>query len=243
MSLLEELKKEKSQNNGSNLLNELKQERQKSLSGFEVLTQAVQNLPSSAAQLVSDVTMPIRHPIQTVQSLASLGRGVFQLATPGEQPDEATAKAVGQFFANRYGSLEGFKNAFAKDPLGIVSDVSLVLMGGGGIAAKVPGLTGQIAQKVGKVGTAIDPVLASGKAISATTKGVGKVIAPLLGTTTGSDLPGYLMDLDEISSETQCDESTASATTGNFFSWGTDPDDSGNVIGNVNEMSNYVGAV
>ena len=184
MTLLDDLKKEKSQNKNSNLLEELKKE--KSLSGGEVLKQAVSNIPSSAAQLASDITMPFRHPVQTAQSLASLGKGIYQLATPGEQPDEATAKAVGQFFADRYGSLEGFKNSFAKDPLGIISDISLVLMGGGGIAAKVPGLTGQIAQKVGKVGTAIDPVLATGKAIGATTTGVGKVLAPVLGTTTGA---------------------------------------------------------
>ena len=183
MTLLEELEAKKG---NKSLLHELEEKKEKSLSGGEVLKQAVSNIPSSAAQLASDITMPFRHPVQTAQSLASLGKGIYQLATPGEQPDEATAKAVGQFFADRYGSLEGFKNSFAKDPLGIISDISLVLMGGGGIAAKVPGLTGQIAQKVGKVGTAIDPVLATGKAIGATTTGVGKVLAPVLGATTGA---------------------------------------------------------
>ena len=183
MSLLEELEAKKGK---KNLLQELEEKKTESLSGSEVLSQAVQNLPSSAAQLVSDITMPIRHPIQTVQSLASLGRGVYQLATPGEQPDEATAKAVGQFFADRYGSLEGFKNAFAKDPLGIISDVSVVLTGGAGVVAKVPGLAGKTTSTISKVGNVIDPVLASGKAISATAQGAGKVIAPLLGVTTGS---------------------------------------------------------
>jgi len=183
MSLLEELEAKKGK---KSLLQELEEKKTESLSGSEVLTQAVQNLPSSAVQLASDITMPIRHPIQTVQSLASLGKGIYQLATPGEQPDEATAKAVGQFFADRYGSLEGFKNAFAKDPLGIVSDVSVVLTGGAGLVAKVPGLAGKTTSTISKVGNIIDPVLVSGKAISATTKGVGKVIAPLLGTTTGS---------------------------------------------------------
>tara|TARA_B100001250_G_scaffold113598_1_gene96023 strand:- start:213 stop:1754 length:1542 start_codon:yes stop_codon:yes gene_type:complete len=183
MSLLEELEAKKGK---KNLLQELEEKKTQSLSGSEVLTQAVQNLPSSAVQLASDITMPIRHPIQTVQSLASLGRGVYQLATPGEQPDEATAKAVGQFFADRYGSLEGFKNAFAKDPLGIISDVSVVLTGGAGLVAKVPGLAGKTTSTISKVGNVIDPVLASGKAISATAQGAGKVIAPLLGVTTGS---------------------------------------------------------
>lgn len=56
-----------------------------------------------------------------------------------------------------------------------------------------------------------------------------------LGTTTGSNLPGYLLDLPASGSATQLDESTASATTGQFFSWGVDPDDSTRVIVNLNE--------
>ena len=157
-----------------------------SLSGGDVLKSAFVNLPGSAAQLVSDVTMPIRHPIQTAQSLASLGRGIYQLTTEGEQPDEATAKAVGQFFADRYGSFEGFKRAFATDPLGIVSDISVVFTGGAGLAAKVPGVAGKTTATISKVGNIIDPVQATGKAISATTKGIGNAAAPLFGMTSGS---------------------------------------------------------
>ena len=56
-----------------------------------------------------------------------------------------------------------------------------------------------------------------------------------LGTTTGSNLPGYLMDLLASGTATQLDESTASATTGQFFSWGVNPDDSTKVIVNLNE--------
>ena|SRR3990167_2680345 len=56
-----------------------------------------------------------------------------------------------------------------------------------------------------------------------------------LGTTTGSNLPGYLMDLLASGAATQLDESTASATTGQFFSWGVDPADSTKVIVNINE--------
>ena len=56
-----------------------------------------------------------------------------------------------------------------------------------------------------------------------------------LGTTTGSNLPGYLMDLLASGSATQLDESTASATTGQFFSWGLDPRNTERVIVNLNE--------
>lgn len=43
-----------------------------------------------------------------------------------------------------------------------------------------------------------------------------------LGTTTGSDLAGYNMDL--VAASNQLDESTAATTTAQFFSLGQDPD-------------------
>jgi len=43
-----------------------------------------------------------------------------------------------------------------------------------------------------------------------------------LGTTTGSDLPGYNLDL--VATSDQLDESTAATTTAQFFSFGEDPD-------------------
>lgn len=43
-----------------------------------------------------------------------------------------------------------------------------------------------------------------------------------LGTTTGSDLAGYNMDL--VAASNQLDESSAATTTAQFFSYGEDPD-------------------
>ena len=180
MSLLEELKE----------IQKPTQQEEDSLTGTEVLTEAVKNIPSSAAKLVTDVTYPIRHPIDTAQSLASLGRGVVKLIMPGEptiyDEDEEAAKAVGKFFADRYGSFEGFKNSFATDPLGVFSDVAIVFTGGAGLAAKVPGVAGKTTQTVSKIGEVIDPVLGGAKLVGATAVGAGKVTAPLLGVTTGA---------------------------------------------------------
>jgi len=196
MSLLERLEEQR-KNNSS--------QEEDSMPISEVLGQAVSNIPSSAGQLVSDITMPIRHPIQTAQSLASLGRGIYQLTTEGEQPDEATARAVGKFFADRYGSFEGFKKSFAEDPLGIVSDISVVFTGGAGLAAKVPGVAGRTTATISKVGNIIDPVQATGKVIGATTKGIGSVVKPFLGTTTGTggDAIGIAVESGRGSKETQ----------------------------------------
>mgnify|MGYP003113093396 FL=1 len=180
MSLLEELKE----------IQKPTQQEEESLTGTEVLAEAVKNIPSSAAKLVTDVTYPIRHPIDTAQSLASLGRGVVKLIMPGEptiyDEDEEAAKAVGKFFADRYGSFEGFKNSFATDPLGVASDVAIVFTGGAGLAAKVPGVAGKTTQTVSKIGEVIDPVLGGAKLVGATAVGAGKVTAPLLGGTTGA---------------------------------------------------------
>ena len=70
--------------------------------------------------------------------------------------------------------------------MGIVSDISVVFTGGAGLAAKVPGVAGKTTATISKVGNIIDPVQATGKAISATTKGLGKIAAPLFGLTSGS---------------------------------------------------------
>ena len=181
MSLLEELE----------AIKKPTQEQEKeSLTGGEVLSQAVQNIPSSAVQLAKDVTYPIRHPIQTAQSLASLGKGVVKLIIPGEptiyDEDEEAAKAVGKFFADRYGSFDAFKQTFATDPLGVASDVAIIFTMGASASAKVPGVAGKTTQTIGSIGTAIDPVLGGAKLLGATVEGAGKVTAPLLGLTTGA---------------------------------------------------------
>jgi hypothetical protein len=180
MSLLERLEEKKLQ----------AQKQEETISGAEVLSEAAKNLPASAQKLVADVTFPIRHPIETAQSLASLGRGVVKLIAPGEptfyDEDEEAAKAVGKFFADRYGSFEGFKKSFATDPLGVLSDVAVVFTGGAGLAAKVPGIAGKTTQAISKVGSAIDPVLGGAKLIGATAAGASKVAAPLFGLTTGA---------------------------------------------------------
>lgn len=57
-----------------------------------------------------------------------------------------------------------------------------------------------------------------------------------IGTTTGSNLSGYKMD---IADEDQLDESTAAATTAQYNGWGVDPEDSANAIVNIYESQVY----
>jgi hypothetical protein len=53
-----------------------------------------------------------------------------------------------------------------------------------------------------------------------------------LGTTTGSDLSMYHMDL---AGEDELDESTAATTSAQYLTWGVDPNDSGNAIVSIFE--------
>lgn len=152
----------------------------------QVFMSALQNTPKSAAQFVDDTLAPFLEPGETASTLASLGKGLIQLAVPGEQADEKTAKAVGEFYANRYGSMEKFKRAFADDPVGIVGDVSVLLTGGGAAAMRAPGTVGKVGNIVRDVGETIDPLNLGIQGAAATGRVAGEAAQSALGMTTGA---------------------------------------------------------
>tara|TARA_R110002012_G_scaffold182507_1_gene348861 strand:- start:50 stop:1582 length:1533 start_codon:yes stop_codon:yes gene_type:complete len=182
MSLLEELKEQQSE--------EQKQIEEVVVTAPQnergVLSQAVMNTPQSALQFGKDLITPILNPIETAKSLKDLGVGVYQLFTPGKQPNEELAKAVGQYFANRYGSLEKVKNTFANDPVGFAGDASILFTGGTTLAAKVPGFAGKTTSTINKIGQAIDPVTPITKGAGMVANKTGNVLADVLGMTTGA---------------------------------------------------------
>ena len=153
----------------------------------DAASDAVGNIPESAAQFGKDIAQPFLHPIETAKTLADLGKGILEKIIPGEQGwDEATADAVGKFFVDRYGSVEGIKNTLAKDPVGMLADVATVLTGGGAAAARAPGVAGRIANAASKAGRVIDPMNAAVKGAGAVgRKVVGPTAAAGLGMTTG----------------------------------------------------------
>ena len=151
---------------------------QPTLSAGDVASQAASNFLPSAIQYGKDVVTPLLDPIGTAKSIGELGLGVIQLVIPGEQANEAQAKAVGAYFANRYGGLENLKKTIANDPAGFLGDASIILTGGAGLATKV-GPASKAAQTVQKVAQNIDPVIGAVNL-------AGKPIGALLGTTTGA---------------------------------------------------------
>lgn len=117
----------------------------------DVGSQAVGSLPSSALKLGEAITAPIHSPVQTIKGIGSL---VKEALIPwGEQTNtEAVAKSM----SDKYGSMENFKNAIASDPLGVASDMSMVLTGAGGMAnlAKLP----KVAANLRRASAIADPL-------------------------------------------------------------------------------------
>ena len=151
-----------------------------------VFSQAISNLDESGVQLVKDIITPFLSPVQTAKDLKSLGSSVINLIVPGEQGNEQLAREVGKFFKDRYGGLENIKKTFATDPLGMLSDASVLFTGGGSLVAKTGQFSklgalekaGNVAKSVGK----IDPINAVTSTTSlALNKGLPKAIESIGG--------------------------------------------------------------
>ena len=162
----------------------------------EVATEAVGNLPKSAAKLASGVVQTVTHPIETAQSVLDIANAGMQKVLP-ESVNEfmhkvapetaqnpAKGEAVADFYKDRYGSLQGFKRALAEDPLGVASDISTVATGGGALASKIPGMA-KVAQTASRVGEAVNPVGLVSQAVNKGAGFAGNRAADVLGLTTG----------------------------------------------------------
>jgi hypothetical protein len=144
---------------------------------------AASNIPGSAANFAGDIFHAVTSPVETVTNIAQVGKGALQKAgvMSGEDAKPA-ADAVGQFFADRYGGSENLVNTMKTDPVGFLSDLSLVLTGGGMAAAKAPGIVGQAGQALKTAGRVVDPLTPVGAAV----KGAGHVAAEAIGGLTGT---------------------------------------------------------
>lgn len=170
-----------------------------STSWSSVPGQALMNTPRSALNMAKGVIGAITHPIDTAGNLLDVAAGGLHNLVPASVssaidrtfPSDATAPAIakadaaGQFYKNRYGSMEGLKNTLATDPVGALSDASAILTGGGALASKIPGL-GKVAAKTSEIGNAINPVNVAAKAVPIVGDGVANIVGGL-GTHTGGE--------------------------------------------------------
>lgn len=176
------------------------------LSLAEAGSQAIGNLPSSFGKLVSGTVESIVNPLDTIDTLATLGAGEITKMLPSSvntaikkadvaifgkdlsdkvySQEAQLADATNKFYKDRYGSYDGFKRALAEDPAGVLADASIVF-GGVGAAAKALGLE--------KAGAALNvaskytnPLLPVQKGVELAGTGLGKLTTNTLGVTTGT---------------------------------------------------------
>ena len=154
------------------------------LTAGEVATGAVLNLPSSTFNLAKGLYEAVTSPVQTVKGILDIGAGGLQNLLPenfvkllGEdKASRQVANQVGQFYSDRYGSIEGAKRAIASDPAGVMADLSTFLTGGAMLAPK-----GAVATKLSQAAQMVDPLQLTAKGVAA----VGRGVAPVVGMTTG----------------------------------------------------------
>lgn len=152
------------------------------MSWLKAASMAGENFLPSLKQLGMDTIQPIISPIETAKSIYELGKGLIQLGIPGEQGSEDSARAVGAFFANRYGGLENIKQTLATDPAGLLADLATIASGGGAVAARSSGWVGRAGRIASSVGEAIDPISGTVKAAKVATG----IPASIIGNTTGA---------------------------------------------------------
>ena len=168
----------------------------------QTASQAVSNLIPSTVNLVKNVASAITSPVETAKGVMDIAAGGLQNALPkgvvdyintkfpSQSAEEAQAKAdaVGKFYVDRYGSIEGFKRALGKDPAGVMADAATVLSGGAGLASKA-GLT-RTGEVLNTAARAVDPLLQTTRAAGRVVKPLGHAVSEIvggMGTHTGGE--------------------------------------------------------
>lgn len=170
----------------------------------EVASRALSNIPASAGKFASDIGQAVLNPFDTLQAVGDVGAGALRegaravLPTPvfsaldslggqeAAQRASDSAIGVGQFYKDRYGSMEGFKRAIAEDPVGVAADLSLPVTGAGGVAVRAPGVVGRVGRVIQTVGRNMDPVTAAGNVA----RGGGRAVSAIGGWASGvGDVP------------------------------------------------------
>jgi hypothetical protein len=160
----------------------------------DVPLEALGNIPKSAGEFAGGIYQAVTSPIETGKNLLRLGAGAVRNTIPeayqSQRPEAVaasqTANAVGQFYKDRYGSMEGFKGTLATDPVGALADVSAVFGGGAMLAPKAS----KAASVMRKASTVTNPVSITSKAIGKAAPYVGGKVADViggLGTHTGGE--------------------------------------------------------
>jgi len=184
----------------------------------------------SVGKMVGDIASTVLHPIDTATSLGKtiVGAGEAgaeklaglvdpelvafnrQLNAPSER--QQMAGQMADYYKQKYGSMEGFKEALATDPASVLADAATVLSGGGGAATQLRGAASKLRKtayrlgmtetastlgkaasalkatsgKLSQAASAVDPLALTVKAAGKGVQLAGKGIQAGLGMTTGA---------------------------------------------------------
>lgn len=144
----------------------------------DALTQGARNLPKSTGKLLGDVGHAVVHPVETAKAVGALGKGAVSKVEgalgveqdPAEKAqNEAVINALGEHYAQTYGSGKGLRRAIATDPASVLMDVTtpLTLIPSGGTslglgAASTAGKVARVAtEAAGAAGRFANPVEAA----------------------------------------------------------------------------------
>lgn len=157
----------------------------KSMSNLEMAGSAIWNFPSSAYELGKSTFEAVTSPIQTGKAIVDLGSSVLgKIGVTNASPE--MADRVGQFYSDRYGSLEKARQTFANDPAGFLADASTVLFAGGGALRALPKAIGHAGGVIGRAGETVTRVAEKIDPLSAAIKAPTKAASYALGLTTGA---------------------------------------------------------
>lgn len=138
----------------------------------------VSTILGSAGRTAEGIIQPVLHPIQTAKGMGRVVSGVVQKMLPGEQINEKYVDAVGEFYKERYGSIDAIADTVATDPVGFLLDVATAgTVAGAGIKG-VGAITRNKA--ISRAGTAPTFTRIAKEGYSATGKAIsesGKIIA------------------------------------------------------------------
>lgn len=151
-------------------------EQRRSAAGFmgNIVKSGVRTVGELGSALVNTVNPDMEK--NTVANLGKLVLGTLQYIDPTQALGtkyEKNAKAVGQFYIDRYGGVDKIMNTLYNDPVGMALDVASVLSGAGG-ALKASGSVSKVAGLT-KVGNAFTKAAEFVDPISALAKGGGKL--------------------------------------------------------------------
>ena len=161
----------------------------------EVPVQAYANIVPSAIEFGKGIAQTVTHPLESASHIVDLMRGGLLHLIPESALDPTQATAIKkakeaesqlkQIYADKYGSEEALKHTLSTDPVGVASDLSMLLSGG----ASLPGGLSKMAKVSGELNLSkalenISNVAKTGSEftnpISAPFKAAGVVGKPLL---------------------------------------------------------------